>query len=48
MYEHQNERMTLGTPGISVDESIGDCRHSFYKKLKKYCNPRLSVKCEER
>ena len=34
MYEHQNERMTLGTRDISVDESISDCQHSPYKTLR--------------
>ena len=48
MYEHQNERMTLGTPGISVDESISDCQHSLYKTLRKYLQSRVICKCEER
>ena len=44
MYEHQSERMTLGTQGISVDESISDCQHSPYKTLRKYSNSSLFAK----
>ena len=46
MYEHQSERMTLGMPGISADESISDYQHIPYKKLRKSCNSRLSAKFE--
>ena len=46
MYEHRSERMTLGTLGISVDESISDYQHSPYKMLRKYGNSRLSAKCD--